>query len=61
MSYSMTPCLSPAIELALKNLGDSPTEADLNSFIDRFGTHSIRRVDMGAKFVASATFGKNEY
>jgi hypothetical protein len=58
MSYSATPCLSPNLEQALSLLGDSPSDDELNHFLDRFGTHSIKRVDMGAKFVATATFGK---
>jgi len=61
MTYSLPPCLSENLETALSLLKTAPSEAELNEFIDRFGTHAIRRLDMGAKFVATATFDKSEF
>ena len=31
----------------------------MNQFIDTFGTHALKQVNMGAKFVATASFSKN--
>ena len=32
----------------------------MNNFIDTFGTHAIRKVNMGARFVATASFNKED-
>ena len=37
-------------------LTTTPTENQINEFIDTFGTHAIRKINMGAKFVTVATF-----
>ena len=39
-------------------LPTAPSTAQLNTFIDTFGTHSLKSVNMGAKFVATATYDK---
>jgi len=54
VSYAIPPCLSPTLESAFARLSTSPSESQMNSFIDTFGTHALKQVSMGAKFVATA-------
>ena len=44
--------------MTLAMLGTTPTEEQINEFIDTYGTHVIRKINMGAKFVTVATFDK---
>lgn len=60
MTYAIPPCLSQSLELALSRLSTEPDDSQLNEFIDTYGTHAIRKVNMGAKFVTTATFDKKE-
>lgn len=58
MKYTLPPCLSATLETTLTMMSTNPTETQLREFIDTFGTHAIRKVNMGAKFVSTATFDK---
>lgn len=60
ISYSMPPCLSPNLEAGLMMLSTNPSESSLNMFIDTFGTHALKQVNMGAKFVSTASFSKDQ-
>jgi hypothetical protein len=57
-----TPCLSQELDDALAALPANPKDDNdfdqFNKFIDKFGTHAIMSIKMGAKFVSEATFDK---
>ena len=60
IAYAIPPCLSETLEIAFGALPLEPTDEQLNEFIDTFGTHAIRKVNMGSKYVITATFNKKE-
>ena len=60
IAYAIPPCLSEELELHLSSMSDIPTENEINQFIDTFGTHAIRKVNMGARFVSTATYDIKE-
>ena len=41
-------------------MDDPPTVDQMNEFYDKFGTHTIRELSMGARFVASSTYNKQD-
>lgn len=61
ISYSIPPCLSETMEAAFMALPAWPSETQLNNFIDTYGTHALKQVNMGAKFVATASYSKDAY
>lgn len=54
------PCPSEQLETSLKIMSNHPDESEINEFVDTFGTHAIKKLDMGAKFVAVASYDKKE-
>jgi hypothetical protein len=41
-------------------MDDNPTAQQMNDFYDQFGTHALKKVAMGARFVASSTYDKQD-
>ena len=41
-------------------MSETPSDDEINKFIEMFGTHVYRKVDMGSKFVTTASFNKQE-
>ena len=53
------PCVSASVLHELDMIGDPEYEADddmFATFFNNFGTHFIKEVKMGAKFIAKTTF-----
>lgn len=41
-------------------MDENPTADQMSAFFDQFGTHSLRKVAMGARFVATSTYNKQD-
>ena len=55
------PCLSSEILKYVDYLEKNPNDYDLlNQFFDNFGTHVVKGVDMGDKFVSRTKFSRKE-
>jgi hypothetical protein len=58
---AIPPCPSEELMMSLEHLMDDiPNPTQMTAFFDQFGTHSLRKVAMGARFVATSTYDKQD-